>query len=163
MKFSSKDFFSKCDEVCSFHFLCKCIFLISMTWYYQLIKRQICYHKETSQLICSANQLTGFYMIASLAFNELKLRVYFFFLFKLKTCTFTLNTSLQLSVGEYAYSQNSCNFYYPVCRQSSAVTKLTVKTYVGKEKGYMFNNTKKGSEKNRACKRFKTAKPFRLI
>ena len=35
--------------------------------------------------------------------------------------------------------------------------------YVGKERGYMFNNTKKGSEKNRACKRFKTAKPFRLI
>ena len=26
---------------------------------------------ETSQLICSANQLTGFYMMATLAFNEL--------------------------------------------------------------------------------------------
>ena len=33
--------------------------------------RQSCYHIETSQLICSANQLTGFHMIATLAFNEL--------------------------------------------------------------------------------------------
>ena len=37
----------------------------------QLVKRQSCHHIETSQLICSANQLTGFYMIAILAFNEL--------------------------------------------------------------------------------------------
>ena len=36
-----------------------------------LIKRQSCHHIETSQLICSANQLTGFCMIATLAFNEL--------------------------------------------------------------------------------------------
>ena len=35
------------------------------------IKRQICDYIETSQLICSANQLTGFYMTATLAFNEL--------------------------------------------------------------------------------------------
>ena len=28
-----------------------------------------CY-KETSQLICRANQLTGFYMMATLAFNK---------------------------------------------------------------------------------------------
>ena len=39
---------------------------------YKLIKRQSCHHKETSQLICSANQWTGFYQIATLAFNELK-------------------------------------------------------------------------------------------
>ena len=39
----------------------------------QLIKRQSCHHIETSQLICSANRLTGFYMIATLAFNELSL------------------------------------------------------------------------------------------
>ena len=32
---------------------------------FQLIKRQSCHH------ICSANQLTGFYMMATLAFNEL--------------------------------------------------------------------------------------------
>ena len=28
---------------------------------------------ETSQLICSANQLTGFYMMATFTFNELKI------------------------------------------------------------------------------------------
>ena len=38
---------------------------------YQLIKRQSCHHIETSQLICRANQLTGFYMMTTLAFNEL--------------------------------------------------------------------------------------------
>ena len=37
-----------------------------------LIKRQSCHHTETSQLICSANQFTGFYMMATLAFNELR-------------------------------------------------------------------------------------------
>ena len=35
----------------------------------KLIKRQSCHHVGTSQLICRANQLTGFYMIATLAFN----------------------------------------------------------------------------------------------
>ena len=35
----------------------------------QLIKR--CHHIETSQLISSANQLTGFYMMAALTLNEL--------------------------------------------------------------------------------------------
>ena len=30
---------------------------------------------ETSQLICSANQMTGFYMMATLAFNELMMLV----------------------------------------------------------------------------------------
>ena len=37
-----------------------------------LIKRQSCHHIETSQLICIVNQLTGFYTMATLAFNELK-------------------------------------------------------------------------------------------
>ena len=37
----------------------------------QPIKCQCCPHIETSQLICTANQLTGFYMRATLAFNEL--------------------------------------------------------------------------------------------
>ena len=36
-----------------------------------LMKRQSCHHIETSQLICSANQLTGLYMMTTLAFNEL--------------------------------------------------------------------------------------------
>ena len=35
------------------------------------MKRQSCHHIETSQLICSANQLTGFCMIANMAFNDL--------------------------------------------------------------------------------------------
>ena len=37
----------------------------------ELIKGQSCYHIETSPLICSTNQLTGFYMMVTLAFNEL--------------------------------------------------------------------------------------------
>ena len=36
-----------------------------------LLKRQSCYHIETSQLICSANQLTSFYMMTTSVFNEL--------------------------------------------------------------------------------------------
>ena len=38
---------------------------------YYPIKRQNYHHIETSQLICRANQLTGFYMMATLAVNEL--------------------------------------------------------------------------------------------
>ena len=40
-------------------------------WLDLLIKRESFHHTETSQLICRANQLTGFYMIATLSFNEL--------------------------------------------------------------------------------------------
>ena len=36
-----------------------------------LMKRQSCHHIETSQLICSINQLTGFFMMATLTFNKL--------------------------------------------------------------------------------------------
>ena len=54
-------------------------------------KSQCCPHIETSQLICTGNQLTGFYMRATLAFNGLILNmllvslqilpyVFFFFL-----------------------------------------------------------------------------------
>ena len=35
-------------------------------------KRQSCHHIETSQFICYANQLTRFYMIGTLTFNELR-------------------------------------------------------------------------------------------
>ena len=35
--------------------------------------RQSCHHTETSQLIWSTNQLTGFYRMITLAFNELML------------------------------------------------------------------------------------------
>ena len=38
---------------------------------FELIKRQRCRHIEISQLIFSANQLNGFYLMAILAFNEL--------------------------------------------------------------------------------------------
>ena len=41
------------------------------------MKRQSCHHIETSQMICSENQLTGFYMMATLAFNELILEATF--------------------------------------------------------------------------------------
>ena len=41
----------------------------------QLIKRQSYHYIETSQVICRANQLTGFYMMATLAPNELLLNV----------------------------------------------------------------------------------------
>ena len=34
------------------------------------LKRRSYCHIETSQLICYANQLIGFYMMATLAFNE---------------------------------------------------------------------------------------------
>ena len=33
---------------------------------------QCCPHIETSKLICTANQLTGFYMTATVAFNGLR-------------------------------------------------------------------------------------------
>ena len=42
--------------------------------WYQLSKCQSCHHIETSQLICSANQLTGFYMMTTLVFYELKVK-----------------------------------------------------------------------------------------
>ena len=38
----------------------------------KLTKRQSCDHIETSYLIYSLNRLTGFYMIATSAFNELR-------------------------------------------------------------------------------------------
>ena len=40
-------------------------------------KHQNCHIIETSHLICRSNQLTGFYMIATLAFNELMENLYF--------------------------------------------------------------------------------------
>ena len=97
MKFSFKDFFSECDQICrklqiwsqllkkslmeNFIFV-QCNgqiweiqtghFWISR-WCYslQLIKCQSFHQIETSQLICRANRLTDFYMTATLALNEL--------------------------------------------------------------------------------------------
>ena len=49
----------------------------SMDWFlydngprHERAKRQSCHHITTSPLICLANQLTGFYMMQPLAFNE---------------------------------------------------------------------------------------------
>ena len=42
-----------------------------LTFWFQLIKWQCCPHIETSQFIRTANQLTGFYMRATLALNRL--------------------------------------------------------------------------------------------
>ena len=50
----------------------KLSFLLIRPRFSQLIKRQSCHHIETSQLICRANQFTGFCMMATLAFNALK-------------------------------------------------------------------------------------------
>ena len=37
------------------------------------MKRKSCHHIETSQLIYSADQSTGFYMMVTLTFNELRM------------------------------------------------------------------------------------------
>ena len=39
---------------------------------FKLIKCQNCHHIETIQLIYSANQLTGFYMMGAMAFKVLR-------------------------------------------------------------------------------------------
>ena len=51
-------------------------------------KCQCCPHIETSQLICTANQLTGFYMRATLALNGLNIHWYnaWFSWFYFTTC-----------------------------------------------------------------------------
>ena len=51
--------------------------------YIKKILRQSCHHIETSQPICVANLLIGFYMITTLAINPLQLGVAF--LYPLKT------------------------------------------------------------------------------
>ena len=46
---------------------------LGVSFTHELVKRQNFNHVESSQLICEANQLTGFYITATLALNELKL------------------------------------------------------------------------------------------
>ena len=46
--------------------------LFECVQFFKPIKCQCCHHIETSRLICCANQLTGFYMKATLALNGLK-------------------------------------------------------------------------------------------
>ena len=40
--------------------------------FFQPFQDQFCHDNETIHLICTANQLTGFYMVATLGWNELK-------------------------------------------------------------------------------------------
>ena len=65
----SKNNFEKAEVPRSFFqvYLLTSVFFSSV-----FIKRQSCHHIGTSQLVSRANQLTGFYMIATLAFNELR-------------------------------------------------------------------------------------------
>ena len=46
-------------------------FLYDNSHRHERVKRQSCHHIETSQLICRANYLTGFYTMTTLEFNEL--------------------------------------------------------------------------------------------
>ena len=53
----------------------------SMDWFlygngprHERVKWKCCLHIETSQLVCCANQLTGFYWKATLAFNGLSIK-----------------------------------------------------------------------------------------
>ena len=48
------------------------ILLKNQIQFCEIIKRQSCRRIKTSQLICSANQFTDFYMIATLPINELR-------------------------------------------------------------------------------------------
>ena len=51
----------------------KSFLLFNFSWFFilfELIKRQSWHHTETSQLICTADQLTVFYVMISLGFNE---------------------------------------------------------------------------------------------
>ena len=49
----------------------KTSFSVKLLSYYWLIKCQSCHRIGINQLICSPNQLTGFNMMVTLAFNEL--------------------------------------------------------------------------------------------
>ena len=70
-------------------------FIPTQSW---LIKRQSCHHIKTSQLICRANQLTGFYMIATLAFNELS-KFFMPFLFHIRNYSSEVRTIQRCEVN----------------------------------------------------------------
>ena len=59
-----------------------------------LIKSQNWHHTDTSQLICRANQWSGFYMKATLAFNEL---TYFKLMFHFDTPQSSISIHLWFS------------------------------------------------------------------
>ena len=78
-----------------------------------LIKPQSCQHIETSQLICFANQLTGFYMMATLAFNDL--RIYSVF-----KETFLIIKSMEWNTQECAILSGKQIFVYGMIHQYNA-------------------------------------------
>ena len=63
----------------------------SVKYFCKLIMRQCCHRLETNQLTCTANQWTGFYMMATVTFNGFtgnfnSLSFWFYFLFFLRKC-----------------------------------------------------------------------------
>ena len=64
-------FFKKNQQM--FFFVDKLRILGASVLVFKLIKQKSCHHIESSQLICKTIPMTGFYMIASLVFNELKI------------------------------------------------------------------------------------------
>ena len=89
---------------------------------------QCCPHVETSQLICTANQLSGFYMRATFAFNGLKIITFGGVLFSTTSDTWMTfsyenrNSSFSLFRFSQTYviekynihSLNLLNFFYVV-------------------------------------------------
>ena len=61
------------------------------------LKCQCCPHIETSQLNCTANQLNGFYISATLALNGLKRKLRYWFLKQSSTSFNLIQLSLQSS------------------------------------------------------------------
>ena len=85
-----------------------------------LNKRQSCHHIETSQLICSANQLTVVYMMATLALNEL-----------MQNCT-----TVQLFMISLFEDMTKCDFvmvilqiYHSTFECGNTRLKLIIRTY----------------------------------
>ena len=79
------------------------------------MKYQRCTHIETSQLICFANQFTGLYIKATLAFNGLSNgRREYLKMTELKLST-TRNFQTDLALTFYSvFSQKRKTFYVPV-------------------------------------------------
>ena len=85
------------------------------------MKCQCCRHIETSQLICTANQLTGFYMRATLALNGLIICECFKIRFKnsnLISHIFSVKTVIYLLQFNNRNTRTRCKIY----------SKLTIKT-----------------------------------
>ena len=66
---------------------------------------QCCPYIETSQLICRANQLAGFYMRATLAFNGLNKQLVYFVQNKKQELDFLILAFLFISIV-YMYTNN---------------------------------------------------------